>query len=196
MKNLYNYFRDAIQTGDIIEFRAGTYLGESIRYFTGRDVNHSALVIKAEPGTLFPTSRIVLLEALNHGIEPSYLSTRVDETLKWKNSAVFWIPLRDKFNDVKNQIALSAIDEYMLRKPKYDYVSLFQLVVKKVSVQASKYFCSEYVHKKHAQFGVLPKESLKIALRPGDFSKYTESYLPRQMIATNDYLEKEFADVV
>jgi len=189
MRNHYDTYRKDIKTADIIEFRGTSFISRSIRHITHRDVNHTALVIVPESGELFPVGRVILLEALSHGVEPNYLSKRIDDTIVGKNGAVFWIPVRDEFDDVRMSIAKSAIEEYMIKRPEYDYMSLATQLFTKVSVNASKYFCSEYVQKKHVQFGVLPKSTLKKALRPGDFRKFPDSYKPRVLLATNDYLE-------
>jgi hypothetical protein len=191
MLNLYDTWRYKIKTADIIEFRGNSFVSNTIRKVTDRDVNHTAMVIKPRVGGLLPPDRLIILEATSGGVQPAYLSKRIEETIKDKNTAVFWIPVKKEFGNVREAIAMAAIDEYMIQKPKYDYLSVFSLLLTKVSVDASKYFCSEYVQKKHVQFGILPKNTLKKALRPGDFKKFP-SYMPRVMLATNDYLERSF----
>ena len=96
---LYNTYRPKIDTGDLIEFAADDELGRLIRWKTGEDVNHSALVIVMDsPYT--KTERRYLHEAMADGVETDYLSV----VLSKYNGHAWWYPMKPDLNSLKGEI--------------------------------------------------------------------------------------------
>jgi hypothetical protein len=150
-----------MKTGDLIEWQSDSAIGWLIRKFTGQDVNHSSLLMKFSYSGL--ADRRFVLEALEDGLEFNLLSRRLDDF----NGKVYWYPLKSEYDDRRDTIGSWAI----MRKAehiKYDYWNLFKQVFGKVSVDAKKFFCSEFYHAAmiHAMI-LLPR---KRAYRPGEFA--------------------------
>ena len=139
----YLSLRDSIKTGDLIEFAGASLVSKAIRAVTKQDVNHSALVI-APPDFCGLKHRRILLESLANGIEPNYLSERIVQTHN-EGGSVYWSPLLDRFDSERVCVGTWAVDEYLLKKPKYDYGSLCAQLFSRVSADARRYFCSEWV---------------------------------------------------
>lgn len=171
----YLAHREEMQNGDLIEWASNSPLGRAIRWFTKKDVNHTSyVVIFDSPLARFLADRRVVLEAMGGGVEPNYLSERLEHF----DGAVYWIPLRRDILFQKVALATAyAVDTYMLRKPKYDFGGLVKNAFGKVSANANKYFCSEFCHICHMTGGIVKNEEK--ARRPGEFGKSYGVTLPR-----------------
>jgi hypothetical protein len=173
--SLYQSSRDAIQTGDLIEFRSDSLIGRAIRAVTRREVNHTALVIR--PDDLFGIEdRVVLLEALEGGVAPNYLSQRLDR----HRGQAYWLPVRIAGPETRRRIGRIAVDTFLFRKPRYDYRSLFFQLAFRVSLDAGRYFCSEWCQWVLTQADVL--EYRDTAMRPGEFFDTGMFYNPVQIL--------------
>lgn len=161
----YLAHRDDIKSGDLIEWQSKTALGWTIRKFTGREVNHTSLLVR--PGQ-FSTlrDRRFLLEALEGGITPTLLTER----LRHFKGTVWWLPLVPRYDRMRQTIAEFAIDVMCRDRPAYDYPSLFGQIFGRVSLDAQRYFCSEWCQFIWCCTGVL--RYLPAAVRPGEFESF------------------------
>lgn len=132
----YHALRPAMGTGDVLEFASDTLLGKLIRWKTGHDVNHTSMIIRFQQ---YDTDRVFLLEALEHGIVLNLLSKRLREF----SGKVFWLPLAEQFDAKRRWIGQSALKYVGV---KYDYDSILKQLVGRVSVEAHRLFCSEFVY--------------------------------------------------
>lgn len=163
MNNLTKYLtvRPKLSTGDLIEWRSNSIVGWAIRLFTGRNVNHSSLVIKfADQDDLH--ERRYVLEALGQGVDLNFLSRRLKEF----DGEAWWYQLKPKYNRNKALILPWALDQLGTQ---YDYRSIIAQTVSKVSADGRKFFCSEYYQMAMENAGILP--CMTKALRPGDFAE-------------------------
>lgn len=163
----YLEVRGDMQTGDLIEWSGNTVLGWAIRKFTGRKVNHSALVLRIAEYCGLKDRRFIL-EATSHGITFNLLSHRVAEF----DGKVYWSALKPEFDERRNQMgewALLMAGRYKKgEKVQYDYKSLLLNALGPVSVNARQLFCSEYYHA-----ALIAADIAKAggkAARPGDFA--------------------------
>ena len=154
---LYRSWRPNIWTGDLLEWQSKSALGWLIRKFTGRDVNHTGLVIRFQN---FDRERVYTLEALAAGVYPNLISRR----LKNHRGKVFWLQLKPKFDCLRPAIAREGMKYVGI---KYDYKSLLKQAVSRVSADASTFFCSELAYLVTLEAG-LPIEK-EYAPRPGGF---------------------------
>ena len=133
----YIQYRKEIATGDLIQFSSFSILGWLIRKFSGY-CNHSSQAIRfAEYQGL--KQRRYILEALEHGIELSLISRRL-EGYKGK---VWWHPLKPEYQKYRRKIGALALSRIGIP---YDYGSLFKNALGRVSGNANRLFCSEYVY--------------------------------------------------
>lgn len=135
--DLYYAWQQELKTGDVLLWSSSSVIGWLIRKFTGAPVNHAGLVVRlAEFGAL--KDRRFTLEALERGIVLRLLSKRLQ---KHKGQA-WWYKLQPEFENKRERVAEWA---FLNIGMKYDYGSLFRQAIMRVSVDAKKFFCSEYV---------------------------------------------------
>jgi len=132
----YKNARCFMQTGDLLSWRSDTLLGAGIRLFTRGHVNHSSIVADINE---YGKSRKFCLEALEGGIELHCISRR----LKNFKGKVYWHKLRNEYKDYRTEIGTAAFSRIGID---YDYGSLFRQLVGRVSLNAKKLFCSEFVY--------------------------------------------------
>ena len=156
---LYRSWRPNIWTADLLEWDSETILGRGIQWFTGRDVNHTSLVVRY---LNFDSERVYTLEALAKGVYPNLLSRR----LQGHKGRVFWLQLKPEFDELRPAIAREAMKYVGIR---YDYGSLLKQIFAKVSAQADALFCSELCYQAGVEAG-LPIEQ-QYAPQPGGFSE-------------------------
>lgn len=151
-----------MKTGDCLLWRSRSALGWLIRKFSKAPVNHAGLVIRFASYAGIRDRRWTL-EALSSGVELSLLS----KALKDYKGQVVWLPLdpRGITTEQRDEMGSWAM---LHHKTPYDFSSLFKQVLVRVSVDAKRFFCSEYCYLawKAAKINGLPK--LKHAPRPGD----------------------------
>ncbi len=132
--DLYLSKRDAIQTGDPIQFQSNTLIGLPIQWRTGSPYNHTAIAIRFKE---YDRERVYILEALEHGTVLNPLSARLE---KQKGHA--WVlPLKADLGPIRKGIGTWALTH--VGRP-YDYTSLFKQLICRVNADARNIFCSEY----------------------------------------------------
>ena len=155
---LYNSLKEKMQTGDCLLWQSRSLIGWLIRKFSHADVNHAGLVIRPQKHSYFLNRRFTL-EALENGIQLRLLSERLRH---FKGRVWLW-PLRDEFDDYRDEIAVWAISK---EGTPYDYTSLFKQIMGRVSADAKEFFCSEFCYIAWKDVGI-PMRDQK-APRPGD----------------------------
>ena len=156
----YETFKPLMNTGDLIEFKTRSAVGWAIRKITKKDVNHSALLVKFDYDGC--GDRRYILEAVGRGVDLNILSKRL---MRHKGSA-YWSMLKKEHDDKRQKILGFALSQLGVG---YDYRSILDQIVGRVSSDIKKYFCSEYVQVAYEQAGVMPVS--EVALRPGDFQE-------------------------
>lgn len=165
MKNLEKYMecRPGMKSGDLVEFRSASTIGRMIRYFTKKDVNHSAFLFRIDEFVGLK-DRVFIIEALGKGLEINALSLR----LKEYEGAAYWYPLKSDYEGFRDRMSSYAfLQEAKVVEKQYDYVSLFSNIFGPVSIDAKKFFCSEFY-----QASLIAANMMGIgykALRPGEF---------------------------
>ena len=147
--------REEIKTGDCIQWQSNSILGKLIRIFSPQ-INHSSLALRLDYKGL--EDRRFLLEALEMGIDMNLLSMRLDDY----DGKAWWYKLHSKFDSLREHIGAWALKR--VGTP-YDYGSLFKNMMGRVSADANKFFCSEYVYLCYLEHRIVPRMK---APRPGD----------------------------
>jgi hypothetical protein len=155
---MYHNWRPHIWTGDLLEWDSETFLGNGIQWFTGKDVNHTGIVIRF---TNFDQERVYTLEALAKGVYPNFLSRR----LQRHRGRVYWLQLKPEYDHLRPAIAREAMKYVGVG---YDYLSLCKQTAMRVSAEASSFFCSELAYQSALEAGLPVKQ--QFAPRPGDFA--------------------------
>lgn len=155
--SLYRSWRPYVWTGDLLEWSSDTALGWLIRKFTGRDVNHTGIVIRF---TNFDQERVYTLEALAKGVYPNFLSRR----LSCHKGKVYWLQLKPEFDHLRADIAREGMKYVGVG---YDYMALAKQAIMRVSAEASAFFCSELAYQSALEAGLPIKQ--EFAPRPGGF---------------------------
>ena len=156
MAILYQAHRSEMGTGDVLEFCSHSMLGRLIRWKTGKDVNHTALIIEAD---FLGDKRLMLLEALGAGIAPNFLSNRITDF----DGEIYWLKLQKEWGSRKIDIMREAL-KYV--GTPYDYGSIFKQLFRRVSVDFNKLFCSEFGYNVLQKVGIAPL--LPTAPYPGE----------------------------
>lgn len=164
MNDLHEYdrYRGLIDSGDMLEFCASTFLGGAIRLFTGKNVNHTAFVISLDNYLGMSEHHKFILEANADGIELGLLS-RVLENFDGK---VYLSRLKPEYNHLRLEMARWAVMQTGIG---YDYGSLFKNMVSKVSADARKMFCSEFYYLALKHVGIVKGNK---SPRPGEFGPF------------------------
>ena len=148
--NLYLVHQQDIRTGDLLSWSSNSVLGWLIKKFTKSDINHSGMAIRFSDYEDDDVSgRRFTLEALAHGIDLHLISRRL-ETHKGK---VYWHPLKSMYDDKRSLLGAVSLQYVGVA---YDYNSLFKNILGRVSAEASKLFCSEYVYTTFSQCKFIP----------------------------------------
>lgn len=155
--DLYQKYRPVMQSGDCLLWASKGIIGALIRFFSRAKVNHASLVLRMNEWEGLK-DRVFLLEALEGGIELRLLSDRLREY----HGEVYWIPLRSEYDHLRGGIITWALGK--VGTP-YDFHSLFKNILGRVSAEATRLFCSEYVFLAWKEAG-LPVSGK--APRPGD----------------------------
>lgn len=153
----YRGWRPHIWTGDLIEWQSDTFLGKLISGFTGKDVNHTGLIIRFSS---FDQERVYTLEALAKGVYPNLLSRRLEN----HKGKVYWLQLKSRYDDYRPLIAREAMKYVGIG---YDYKSLFKQALTRVSAEADSFFCSEIAYIALKEAGLPVK--MAYAPQPGEF---------------------------
>lgn len=155
----YKDMRPRIQTGDAILWKGKGIISKLIMRWTS--YSHASLVVRLREYEGLK-KRVFLVEALNDGLELRLLSERMKEA-----GEAFWLPVGMIVEEVLKSRE-HAMTECAKAVP-YDYESLFKNIFGRVSNDAQKYFCSEFVWLNWIQSGRIPLDKIKLsAPRPGD----------------------------
>jgi uncharacterized protein YycO len=159
----YLKIRDSLKTGDCVQWKSKSMIGWLIRMFSGGDVNHTSLIVSIG-GYDSLIDRKFLLEAQKNGIVLTSLSRRLGA----HNGSAYVLPLKNDFDDKRVNIGNWAFLQVGI---KYDYDSLFNQILGKVSADAEKYFCSEFVYLAYKNADIPMYNPDGMAPRPVDVDK-------------------------
>ncbi|MEA1876960.1 MAG: hypothetical protein U9N86_08845 [Bacteroidota bacterium] len=161
----YLKHRKFMLTGDMLEFSSNSLIGKLIRWKTGKDVNHTSLILRLNEFKDLKT-RVFTLESLGSGIELHLLSNRIKDF----DGSVYWYALKEKYDKYRGQISSWGLKQIDV---KYDYSSVFANLFGKISMDGRLYFCSEYVQSAYQRYGLIEDRK---ACRPGEFGDYNLHY--------------------
>lgn len=163
--DIYYKVRPKMGSGDLMEFASHGFIGNAIRFFTKKDVNHTAIVWHVDEFKRV-RDRKFIMEALDFGIELNLMSCR----LKEYKGDVYWYPLKEEYHPLRDEVAsVCLLAEGRTDEIRYDYLSLFRNMWTKVSVDVKKNsFCSEFAQWA-LQGAKILSPPLEKALRPGEF---------------------------
>ena len=131
----YKLIRGRMKTGDLLQWQSNSVLGWVIRLLSHGKVNHSGLIFRFQEYAGLSNNRWTM-EALENGFDLNLLSDR----LKSFDGMVWWYPLKDEYNECRDDIATWA----MLHKGiKYDFLGIVKQIIGRVSANARRLFCSE-----------------------------------------------------
>jgi len=158
--NAYQAFRPHMKSADLLEWRSKSFIGSCIRAKTGKDVNHSCLVLKL--GFDGVCDRRFTLEALGGKFELCLLSRRLNDF----TGRVYWHPLKEEHRNSADAVMSWALLQIGTR---YDYSSIVASLFGRVSNNAKLLFCSESVFMGYRAAGLVNGSK---APWPGGFKKY------------------------
>jgi len=158
---LYNSIKEKMQTGDCLLWQSRSIIGWLIRKFSHANVNHAGLIIKPHKMGYFLHRRFTI-EALENGIQLRLLSER----LRSFKGRVWLYPLKDEYNDLRDEIAIWAMSK---EGTPYDYKSLFKQVAGRVKANVKELFCSEAVYFGYRHVNIVDEQK---APRPGDIPSW------------------------
>lgn len=166
-----NYFecQPYITTGDWIETASDAPVGRKIRDVIGRDVNHSALVIRFTEYEGVASRRFVI-EALGKGLELNLLSDLVKD-----NTFSYWYQLKPEYNHLRAKIGEIMLKEYSDRrgrKKKYDLWDMVKNAWRRVRLDPSAWFCTEWCQWVNGEAGILSPNQCTIAMIPGEIESF------------------------
>ena len=166
INSLVDYYlnREFMGNGDLIEFSTCSVIGKAIRYFTKKDVNHTAILWCVDEFKEVKDRKFIM-EALSNGIELNLMSSRLSG---YKGDA-YWYPLKKEHHQLRDKVASKCLlAEGRTDEIRYDYTSLIKNMWTKVSVDVEKNsFCSEFAQWVLQTSGIIP--DIGKALRPGEF---------------------------
>lgn len=159
----YHSLRPKICTGDVILWQGNSLVSRLIRQWS--TFSHASLVIRFRRGH---RNRVFLVEALSKGLVLRSLSSRLEKY----NGKAFWQHVRATPEE-RGRAWAFAINACSRDIP-YDYGSLFRNIFGRVSSNARKYFCSEFVWCALVASGIVQDREGK-APRPGDLPSWIGS---------------------
>ena len=136
-QNLDRYLtvRPQMKSCDCLLWESNSILGWAIRLIS-KKYNHAALILNEFEDL---TNHKYILEALEHGIVLSQIGRRLEHY----NGKVYWLKAKPEYDYLRKDAAIWAIQQVGVP---YDYGSLFKNLFSRVSADASKLFCSEFVY--------------------------------------------------
>ncbi|MBF0481277.1 MAG: hypothetical protein HQK81_06175 [Desulfovibrionaceae bacterium] len=162
--------RELCQTGCCILTAAEDLLGESIRFFEGRGAtcSHAAPVVRL-PAGLMSRDRVTLIEALAHGLTPTYLS-HYGEGFKGR---IFLFTPAGLTPEIQAAFSAWLLDK-MFAGTAYDYSALFAQIGGHVGEDTRKLFCSEAYACALEAAGLprLPTAPAGVAPQPSDIASW------------------------
>lgn len=154
----YEALRDKLDVGTVLFWRDDSIISKLIRLRTAglgyrESFSHVSLVARSK-------GRVLTVEALARGVVPTYLSNRLGEY----GGEVWGMTL--KLNAEQKQCLEIFAEKSCCENEGYDFKSLFANLLGPVSLNAERYFCSEFVQHALVMCAGLPAPDR--ALRPGD----------------------------
>lgn len=161
----YRSVRPHVVTGDAILWKGRSLVARMIRLWT--PFNHASLVVRLQRYDTLE-QRVFLVEALASGLELRLLSKRLENY----DGEAFWFHV-EMTEEQRSQILDFALTTCASGIP-YDYESLFKNILGRVSADATKYFCSEFVFDAWVHAGVTYYPPSGSAPRPGDIPNWVK----------------------
>jgi len=160
----YKLLRQYIDTGDCLEFKGVHPISRMIRWRTGEPVNHTAMCFKyVLQGDSEP--RITISEAVDDGVQPSFLSRVLDGY----GGKVYLVRLHIWNKPYKLDLAKAMLS---LEGINYDYTSIFKLLFKRVKMSRHKLFCSESIQAAAIKAKLVSEDcNGGVAIVPGELHK-------------------------
>ena len=133
--------RQLCVTGTAILTASNEFLGKSIRFFEGNDAwcNHAAAVVRF-PQEFVCEDRVTLIESLEHGPTPTYLSHYFDDF----DGKLFLIIPNGLTEYIKYKFSIWCMDK-VFSQIKYDYASIGKQIFGHVKEDGEELFCSEFL---------------------------------------------------
>ncbi len=158
--------RELCVTGSCLLTAADTALGRAIRFFQGGEAfcSHAAPVVRF-PEEFVGRDRVTLIEALEHGLTPTYLSRY------FKNFAGRLFLFTPAGLTPESQARFSAwLVDRMCAETPYDYVGLLRQTRGRVTEDNTALFCSEAYGMALEAAGLprLPEAPAGLAPQPND----------------------------
>lgn len=177
--NTYIQLREDIRSGDCILWQGKGFVSWLIQKWT--DYSHASIVVRFQEAAGLG-ERVYMVEALAGGLTFTLLSERV----KHSKGRVFLFQPHCLWESSQQMIRHDVLGA-LARGVKYDYKGLFANLFGRVSNNASRYFCSEFVWVKWGKGGVLGNGNLtdagaaalkrNKAPRPGDIPLWVNGEL-------------------
>jgi hypothetical protein len=137
--DLYEEFRQEIQSGDCLLWRSHSAVGSLIRMFTGGFVNHAGLAVKPSEHEIFKNRRFTL-EAVGKGV----VFRLISEQLRDFDGGKVWLyQLKDEYDFARDHVTAWGLEK---EGTPYDYGSLFKQAIARVSGDMRKFWCSEFCY--------------------------------------------------
>ena len=134
---IYQKIRKEIKTGDLILFSSKDIISRLIAWKTGSSISHAAVACwLTNP---LGEKRLYLLESVLFGVTPSYLSNRTAWYLP--HGDIYWHKMKPEYRMFGKRAASKLMDQV---GQYYDYQDLILQAVKRVTLDPSKLYCSEY----------------------------------------------------
>jgi hypothetical protein len=133
----YGQYRNKIRSGDLILFESKDIVSRAISLFTRSTITHAAMANWLMVGD---RHRLFVLESVLPGVCLNYMSNRV----------AWWLPHGDMYfhemNPEYRHLGCRAADILMRQVGTfYDFKSLLWQSVRRVTIDARQFFCSEAV---------------------------------------------------
>lgn len=171
----YSVARTMMQSGDVIlkagegkiSWMIGLWAPKQVKDMAGNIIEakltHGALVVRLDD--YVRNHEVFVVEANESGLVPRLLSKQ----LQGSDSRWFWlqVAMTDSQRALSREIALIH-SAYGI---KYDYQGLFANAFGKVSVEASRFFCTEWIDFNWSECGFINPYGGK-AFRPWDVPQY------------------------
>ncbi len=164
----YSTARPHITTGDAILWKGNGVISRFIRFWT--PFIRASLVVRLQEYDNL-RERVSLVETLATGLELRLLSKR----LAHYDGHAYWFHLESS-QEQRIQMIEFALTNCASGIP-YDYDSLVKNIFGRVSDDATRYFCSEFVYETWIKAGLVSAHPSGSAPRPGDIPKWVRGVL-------------------
>lgn len=155
----YKNIRSQMLTGHAIVWKGKGIISSLIMKWS--PFSHASLIVRLREYKELKR-RVFLVEALADGLEFRLLSERLKE-----GGEAYWLPTDMTIGQMSKSREHALLE--CARGIPYDYGSLFKNIFGRVSSNARKYFCSEFVWLNWVYAGyVRTDEKILVAPRPGD----------------------------